>query len=442
MMKRSSNNSFGMDNLDKEWNSHFPNSGVVVVTSNGHSLEGFEFGIDLTSYPVSSSFCGFISVPFGLHMVSFGSHFAPRIGMFISLNSENSVIALGWASDIDSFVISDLSSETKAEMKGAVLTSLRHKLFAYPQNQYQTWLNLISHLDQKVLEKCGLILAAPFISQEHNSEEKASVSCGTFSVPSFISLDTFEQRIIERKFSDLTPEKLTQLKLDKSWLVETLTTTTDNSGDLLGQFQLSFLLFLLVFSFPALQFWKGFLTTIATCSNYLQSNGSFTKEFLLTLFHQLNFLSADLLQNDISEETFLAPTLAALLSSLHQVSDLDTRATIERLTSYLHRRFNFTTMSVDSTNDIVFVDASNLPEPISNESYPIDIRYLDIPADKERQSELKFSWRYPLLYREQQKSEGREDFLMTAVRVLDEFEEDNPLRIEAVSFVMNESKFI
>jgi hypothetical protein len=90
-----------------------------------------------------------------------------------------------------------------------------------------------------------------------------------------------------------------------------------------------------------------------------------------------------------------------------------------------------------------------------NQQPPVDLSTISITP--ENKHSLKFSWRYPLLFQANEETMGREDLLMTAMRILDESEELSQnikddeerlkqplllLRNESITFIFNETQFL
>ncbi len=408
---------------------YFRQKGAILI---GEGPADVEFGIDLMVYNVAKSFRGFIGVPFGLHLLYFGSANSSRCGLFVRVESSRPIIILSWNPDLGQFVQEDLMSSSEADLQHTIVNSLHEKLINFPENQFQTWLNLTASVNDRTLQLCGLQIIQPFYAG-NCAEDNPDLN--HFAFPKFTSVEILEQQHLEKSFPTLNATDITAMKLDKSWLLR-----LSDLKHILGEFQLSFILFLTLFSFPALEYWKSSFALVASSSSYLQSDLKFAKAFLLTVYHQTNFISVDLIQNEISEESFVRPVFNDLLTSFKHINDSEIAEIYRRLTAYLAKRFEFLSTSVDSSDDIILIQGSSEIHPNTIESLE-DIEFSQIPSENFLQKELQYSWRYPNLYTEVIKSKGREDYLMTSLRVLDEVEDNETLKIEALSFIKNESKF-
>jgi hypothetical protein len=163
-------------------------------------------------------------------------------------------------------------------------------------------------------------------------------------VARFVDLQRLEMELIEQiPAGKERAAAVTTNMLDKSNLVEHLVSHTFNQSwaDLLGEVQLSFVLFMLLYSHPALVHWKMMVYTISSSERYLKGNPHFTAAFLRVLFSQLNFAPTDFFENELSTQNFLRPTITALFASL---SGPDISATLQehkkRLRTFLQKKFN------------------------------------------------------------------------------------------------------
>jgi hypothetical protein len=134
--------------------------------------------------------------------------------------------------------------------------------------------------------------------------------------------------------------------LDKSPLLERLITVTYGGSfeNLLGELQLSYMLFMLLYSYPALQHWKRLVNTICSAEAFLAKHTAFTAAFMKVFYSQLSFSPVDFFESELSKDNFLRPVITTLFSSLEG----DTGAPIDehlqehkrRLFLFLRKKFN------------------------------------------------------------------------------------------------------
>ena len=126
-----------------------------------------------------------------------------------------------------------------------------------------------------------------------------------------------------------TTSALTNHYLDKSEYLEYLIDTEYIYWeDLLGELQLAFILFLLLYSYPALKHWQKCIHLICNSKGYMLKNQAFISRFMRILFHQLNFAPYDFFIEEISKNNFLRNSLSNLISNLYSI-DIDTIENIE-----------------------------------------------------------------------------------------------------------------
>jgi hypothetical protein len=247
-------------------------------------------------------------------------------------------------------------------------------------------------------------------------------------------------------------ELLTSINMDKTYV---LTYLINNEyftwQELLSEVQLSFLLFILLYSHSALNHWKKLISIICQSEKFVLSQTKFTIPFLRILYEQLNFVPSDFFTSEISKDNFLAPALSSLFTSLHQLnvklSPVRDKLMIEnveenykRLLKFVQKKFDIFMMESTSDNNHfndaflfdeddmpIILDESELYNQDTESTNTLRIENMEendqlkfsTPSSLEYQN-LMYSWRYPNLYEEMTKSDGREDLLMTASRILEE----------------------
>jgi A1 cistron-splicing factor AAR2 len=92
-------------------------------------------------------------------------------------------------------------------------------------------------------------------------------------------------------------QELSQMYLDNSALLENVVAQYFDSSweELLAEVQLSFMLFMLIFSFPALQQWKALVNLICKSERVLVSQPNFTSCFIRLFYEQLQYSPGEIL---------------------------------------------------------------------------------------------------------------------------------------------------
>lgn len=383
------------------------------------------------------------------------------------------------------------------------LGDLNNNLGPYPLAEHHIWINLSCYISEDVLQRsnCAINeiiypseaedLAVLNIGKNDDSvnqkmklnanknksedtgketEKKGgrdmSLLQGNFA--QYIDISKEEMTIrdtINSKSDSNKANELTLLYLDKSIVLESLVLKKYGSYEnILGELQLSFLMFLLIFCYDSLEHWKKVLDTICRSEKMLIEKPEFTIAFMRIIYEQLNFSPADFFQNELSKDNFLKPALTCLFDNLNGINiknNSNVKEHKKRLLNFISKKFS---ISLNLNSDIYEVDEnvnvdmddytdenrpvivtidelksigmeiydiqSNIEIDAENESEEIsgDIMEGDGPVVPLTISEIEigmFSWRYPNLYDILISDNLNEDFEMVSIRILSEMEEDS-----------------
>ena len=468
-----------------------------------------DFGIDCQSYETGPKFRGVSMIPPGLHLVYFGTGLGARQGFFFFCEG-NELVVRSWDRVSEEITATNvLSEESTKELEGALHKGLLNDhLGPYPLAQHHTWLNLTCCVSSRVLVRSGcnpgISIILDSLTKETPSQPgltKSFLANGTTCTPKFANISLVESRLKESILNDYSTqtkaESLTSLFRDKSRvLAELVDTFFDQSwSDLLGEAQLAFLLFLLLFSAPALEHWKSVVNLVSSSESAVKSRPQFTTDFIKSFHSQLNFTPSDFFDMELSRENFLRPTFSALFAALSGDDLADPlREVVRRMLKFVSEKFNiyqsddgmryaagfdndenFNLISEDSpvvvslgseldfynneasststststrqslvsqekqlyetiqqkwdqllspgplsASPEMLVDTDTCsPQPKTNFStVPSVTAEAEVMSPTERETAL-FRWRYPLLHDAMRLSAGKEDMVMTAVRILE-----------------------
>jgi A1 cistron-splicing factor AAR2 len=364
--------------------------------------QGVEFGIDCITYETGHKFKGLSMVPQGLHFLYHGSGMGDRQGFFVIVEA-NSIVVKSWDSSQEEILPRhNLSDESLASLhKSLRQGDLNANLGPYPYQQYHTWQNITNFITVAVLNRsdCSiecvlypgddsdlLIIDSSAAARQRPADVSGAVKAyfpGAARVARFVDLQRMELELIERIPPGATKAAaVTANMLDKSNLVEHLVTVTFGGSwtDLLGELQLSFVLFMLLYSHPALEHWKRLIYALCSSERYLQATPDFTTAFLRVLFSQLNFVPTDFFENELSTQNFLRPCMTALFAPLtgpHMNSTLLEHK--KRLRTFIQKKFNlyetevFTSVSQNGhqvsydEEDLYNISEEDLPTFVSAE---------------------------------------------------------------------------
>lgn len=325
---------------------------------------GVEFGIDCITYETGHKFKGLSMVPAGLHFIYHGSGMGDRQGFFVMIEN-NVVVVKSWDSSQEEILPRhNLSEESLSSLHSALARGeLNTFLGPYPFQQHHTWKNITNLITTSVLNRSDCTvdsllfpgddsdllvidqaLDRPERRKTTESEAVKAYFPGTARIARFVDLQRMELELIERiPVGAAKAAAVTVNMLDKSNLLQHLVLGTFGGSwaDLLGELQLSFVLFMLLYSHPALHHWKQMVYAICSSERYLQGNPHFTAAYLRVLFSQLNFAPTDFFENELSTQNFLRPSMTALFASLSGPQmDASLLEHKKRLRTFIQKKFN------------------------------------------------------------------------------------------------------
>jgi A1 cistron-splicing factor AAR2 len=487
-----------MDFLNDSWQRVFGDQGVLIVGDGFPS--GCEFGLDCMVYEIGPKFQGVSHLPSGFHFIYYSHGSFQRQGVFVQVSASRNLVFMPWN-------ITNEELEPRAEITATALNQLRFQVLQgafneslgpYNNGQYSTWQNLSQFINCSVLERAtvGLNILISSGNDELEAEDmahlktlsKSSVTESLQSVPtsdncvSYTDFHYCEEQYTNQLYKSQLPDvhrEITKIKHDKSTILQHILHENfhDSKELLLGELQLAFVMFMMLYSFHGLQQWKVMLTFISQCENFLKENEDFTCYFIQSLFHELKFIPDDFFDAEISKENFLLPAFSNLISALHEQTSPRLSEHIQRFQKFIDKKFGLamTKYSIegpeghDLMTDVACTPSNadanaalqselfqSLKEHfVGNSSLSEEQTRLlvgDFDLNKKFISALekesaKYSWRYPLLYDAMISSGGKEDLLMTSMRILDETDiipldnggDLSKLRNEAMSFLEHEA---
>lgn len=373
---------------------------------------GVEFGIDCITYETGPKFKGLSLVPTGLHFVYHGTGMGARQGFFIMVGNKDIHVKRWDSSQEEILPRHDLSEESLRNLHHALAVGeLNAFLGPYPLQQHHTWRNITNFISLDVLNRADCLLCsllypgddsdvlvlertpAQSTRNKHGSSTSEAVKPyfpDSARIARFSDLQMIEMELIESLPQDAKrASTITSMMMDKSALVEHMITHIHNGSwtQFLGEIQLSFVLFMVLYSYPALKQWKLFIYSVCSSERLLQQNQPFTSAFMRMLFGQLNFAPADFFENELSTQNFLRPTITALFSAL---SGPHLNPTLfehkKRLRTFLQKKFN-----LHETEPFESVDASTGMQVAYDEEDLYNIGEEDLPtfvSEEEVQSYL------------------------------------------------------
>lgn len=332
---------------------------ILVVTD---PPKGLDFGIDVMTYTTGPEFRGISSIPPGIHFVYYGTGIGARQGFFLRCGKGDLIIR-SWDPSTEEITANNVLQDAQVDnLAGAIKRGdLNANLGPYPFDQHRSWKNLSNFISDLVLEQADCLPGVMILPGDHDNITQSQASSMNAVKPyfpdcarvaKFSDIKAVEIFMHEAVMSDTSvPNEmergklLSSLHMDRSAIVEKLVLTFHEGAllSLLGELQLSFLLFLVLYSHPALQYWKTCIDLLCNSEGLLKRDALFAQYFLRTLYEQLNFLSDDFFSDELSKDSFLVPAMSALFSALSDSGkdevDAGTVEHRQRLLAFLKKKF-------------------------------------------------------------------------------------------------------
>ncbi|CAM9928804.1 unnamed protein product [Ectocarpus fasciculatus] len=318
---------------------------------------GVEFGIDLKSYKTGPQFKGVKMIPPGLHFAHFGTGEGEKQGIFFR-SSAGSVAATQWDTSAEDLVDAQTClpvGAVRALRESVLRLEMDKSLGPHPFEQQAAWLNLTNCVTDSVLERCGVPIGAKVLAGSSAAEpgepggddvppgggveeakgegsgggnggrmgNAAAGIAGRQIVPHFPHVGRVARycQVPGRAGGpeiNANPEDVTKRNMDGSealrrWI------DADFGGswvELLGELQLSFVLFVSLSSLGGFRHWQALSALLCRCGDALKTDPSLFTAFIRMLHAHLKLVPEDFFDVELSKDNFLVPCLSALLQNV------------------------------------------------------------------------------------------------------------------------------
>uniref|UniRef100_A0A0K0EPH7 Protein AAR2 homolog n=1 Tax=Strongyloides stercoralis TaxID=6248 RepID=A0A0K0EPH7_STRER len=298
--------------------------------------EGIEVGIDYKSFITGPKFMGFKMIPPGLHFVYISYKNSPRVGFFYRF-SEKEILMKKWDKLKEDFVDCILTEEEKDRIK-ANIKNIDKNLGVYPFDEIKNWISLSNYITKDIMSKinplCGRITSQQtFITEEDrinkdnkvvDRENRTRLRFGDEEgLPIFNIME--DEKINFTEIPKVTLENIDKRELiDNSMLLEKL---LENYGKnsiekLLGEFQYSFVVFLIGQVYEGFEQWKRFLHLLCSVKSSLNKQLSLYEKFFMILYYQITTCPDDFFNSVIEQNNFIRWTLRLLFANIEDNDSL------------------------------------------------------------------------------------------------------------------------
>ena len=332
-----------MDSKSKEYYLSYENRRNLGTLLLLNSPKKMQFGIDLSQWVIGEKFMGIKLIPIGIHYISFSlseENNAFKQGFFIEIeegkNKPKNIIR-EWNTKYETFV--KLNEETDKNYSiGLDNLDFDQFLGNYPYEQISNWKDLTSFLNKNVvnqLQKNIDMTMCPGIKEDKNEnkeEENNNININ-IQLMTYENIDFTEFYMNEPKYIN---------SLDKSALLEDIISKIKLPQEFLGEFQYSFILFLIGEVYEALKQWKDIFILISSSENSLSKKNyeKFFCDFTEILYNQLRLFPDDLMNDVILENNFLKRYLTNFL--LYEKKEMKNFSKRQKLLkSFVEEKFGY-----------------------------------------------------------------------------------------------------
>ena len=352
----------------KDYNLSYENRRNLGVLLLLNSPKKMQFGIDLSQWVIGEKFMGIKLIPIGIHYISFSlseENNAFKQGFFIEIESgknKSKNIIREWSKKYQTFI--RLNEETTKNYSiGLDNLDFDQYLGNYPYEQISNWKDLTSFLNIDTinrLQKNINVTMCPELIEEKNDDDeindinidnnndenninninednKTNENTNNNEFKKYNQLITYED-IEFTEFYLNQPEYINSL--DKSKLLEKILLQFKKSEEFLGEFQYTFILFLIGEVYEALKQWKDIFILISSSEELVKNFEKFFCNFIEVIYNQLRLFPDDLMHDVILNNNFLKRYLTNfLLFDLKDKKSFSKRQKL--LKSFVEEKFGY-----------------------------------------------------------------------------------------------------
>ena len=325
----------------KDYNLSYENRRNLGVLLLLNSPKKMQFGIDLSQWVIGEKFMGIKLIPLGIHYISFSlseENNAFKQGFFIEIESgknKSKNIIREWSKKYQTFIRLNEES-TKNYSIGIDNLDFDQYLGNYPYEQISNWKDLTSFLNIDIinrLQKNINVTMCPELIEEKNDDDinNNDINIDNINDENNINNINEDNKINEntnkefKKYNQLIsyedieftefylnqPEYINSL--DKSKLLVKILLGFKKTEEFLGEFQYTFILFLIGEVYEALKQWKDIFILISSSEESVKNYEKFFCNFIEVIYNQLRLFPDDLMHDVILDNNFLKRYLTNFL---------------------------------------------------------------------------------------------------------------------------------
>ncbi|XP_059143984.1 protein AAR2 homolog isoform X2 [Physella acuta] len=304
--------------------------------------EGYEFGIDYTSWNVGPNFRGVKMIPAGTHFIYYSAinslgQTSPRCGFYYHFSPKEIVVRKWDAKSED--IIAVTMSEDELQRYEINKQELDKFLGPYPYDKYKQWISLTNHISQDIIQllepdsktiySCDQFESETSTTQSRLAADalaleqmEISTPVKTSKLPKLINVKGTKVKYValpkQRYPHGSTPAEITKFSLDSSYILELLLAERFNSNinNLLGEVQFAFICFIIGQNYDSFEQWKKLVHLLCTSSDAIVKYPDGYLSFITMIYFQIREIPSDFFVDIVTSNNFLTSTLHEFFQNL------------------------------------------------------------------------------------------------------------------------------
>ena len=296
------------------------------------------FGIDLSEWTIGDKFLGIKLIPLGVHIITFSlenEKYNQKQFFFISIKKEKLNIIRKWSEEYQFFI--PLNEEDDKNFSiGLNNFDFEENLGEYPFDQKNNWNDLSKFISFNVINKLQPISKKYFsIDKEYDNNNKIEIKDNVY-------YSDIPKKIFN--IGNLKKKELSEINIDKTKSLEMLIEKeyNNNFDDFLGEFQYSFITFLLGESYEGLIQFKDIFCLITSCEDGFLKYEKFFCNFVEVIYNQFRNFPNDLFYDEIIGNNFMKRYLNNFINNINSRNDISNlKKRIKLFEKFLNEKFNY-----------------------------------------------------------------------------------------------------
>lgn len=259
---------------------------------------------------------------------------SPRTGFFHHFESKETLIKIFDQSSED-FSTEQLSNDIINQYRIENLPYFDQYLGPYPFEEYKKWISLTDLIseevvkrvnsDSKLIRSVSAIIPKEFVSHKNKMEcdvSKNDLNDLDFKIDPKYKLKFIDIEQLKAYPTNSTPDQITSHKIDNSFLLEQIINIYDkNENQVLGELQITFIVFFLGQNYEAFEQWKKLFQLICKSSSAMKNRAEFFINFIRVIYYQLKEVPSETFVDILENNNFLLSCCRDFFLNIYNQTD-------------------------------------------------------------------------------------------------------------------------